>query len=143
MTLERFLRPLGALLAGALVTTLILTDYDQCGSGNGVKGWLLIVQPTSLALVFSLPRPGLGAYFKHGLAAVLGIAIAAGIYGSSAEPPRNCELLYGGSDGYFVFWGVWNFVVLAVGAVPVILVLLAIKDLPLLARRLSHRPPQS
>ena len=37
MTLERFLRPLGALLAGILVTTALLAHYDQCGD-NGIKG---------------------------------------------------------------------------------------------------------
>jgi hypothetical protein len=141
MTAPGLLRLLGAGIAGLLLTTHLLAGREPCGN-NGLRDWLLICQPVMLAQTLSLPRPNLGSYFKHGSAAVLGIAVAAGIYGSGVEPPRSCELLYGGADGYFIFWGVSNYVLLVVGAIPVLLVLLAIKDFPLLARRFPRRLPE-
>ena len=110
-------RFLGAGLAAAAITTVILTDWQQCGSIAG-RGWVLTLTPAVVAAIYTLPRPEFAAYFRNGLAAVLGIAIVAGNYGSVVQSPSSCELIYAGADGYFVFWGFWALILLVLGAVP-------------------------
>jgi hypothetical protein len=136
MTQDNVARFIGAALAAAAVSTWVLTDYEQCG-GNGLRGWVQLLLPVLTPIVYSLPRPSLDAYFRNGFAAVLGIATVAAFYGSVADPPSSCELLYAGADGYFIFWGIYSAVILALGAIPFGLLLFSARRLQLPGQQAS------
>jgi hypothetical protein len=129
-------RFLGAGLAAAAITTAMLTDWHQCG-GNGLRGWVVFLTPVIVAVVYSFQTSSLAAYFLNGIAAVFGLAAVAGFYGSVVESPSACELLYGNAQGYFIFWGIQAFLVLALGSVPFGVLLLLSRE----AKKRAARVP--